>query len=85
MNIQNRPAYTYLFGFRKTIPPLAAVGSLLAWLLGWQALAAGLFCVSIGELLESSYYINVLRWAEQRGHRPAGSSLPCTSSSRPTA
>jgi hypothetical protein len=85
MHNQAELAYAYLWGFRRTIPPLAAIGSLIAWLFGWQGLAAALLCVSIGELLETSYYINVLRWAERANHRPAGSSLPCTSSWRPTA
>jgi hypothetical protein len=64
MNPHTQIAYAYLYGFRRTIPPLAAIGSIVAWLLGWEALAAGLVCVAIGELLESSYYINVLRWAD---------------------
>ena len=85
MNAHNRVAYAYLYGFRRTIPPLAAIGGLLAWLLGWQALAAGLFCIAIGELLETSYYINVLRWAERTSRRSTGSSLQCTSSLKPTA
>ena len=80
-----RFAYTYLYGFRRTVPPLAAIGSLMAWLFGWQTLAGGLLCVSIGELLESSYYINVLRWAERTNRRTAGSSISCTSSWKPTA
>jgi hypothetical protein len=85
MHNQDGLAYTYLYGFRRSVPPLAAFGSLIAWLIGWQGLAAGLLCVSIGELLETSYYINVLRWAERANRRPAGSSISCMSSWRPTA
>ena len=85
MDAHNGLAYTNLYGFRRTIPPLAAIGSLIAWLFGWQALAAGLLCIAIGELLETSYYISVLRWAERANHRTAGSSISCTSSWRPNA
>jgi hypothetical protein len=71
MNPQTRSAFAYLSGFRRSIPPL---GSVLAWLTGWPGLAAGLCCIAVGELLETTYYINVLRWAgREQDQRREGS------------
>ena len=89
MNPHTQVAYKYLYGFRKTVPTLAAIGSVVTWLLGWETLAAGLAVVAVGELLESSYYINVLRWAERAASvpsvQPAQRLARCTSSLKPIA
>jgi hypothetical protein len=77
-------AYRYLYGFRRTVPPLAALGGVVAWQADWTALAAGLLCIALGELLETSYYINVLRWAEQARKHSHTDTDPCTSSPKPT-
>ena len=58
-------AFRYLFLFRRVVVSLALVGAVLAWVHQFPALTAALVCVGIGELLESSYYISVLRWRER--------------------
>lgn len=58
-------AFRYLVLFRRIVVSLALVGAVLAWTYQHPALAAALVCVGIGELLESSYYIGVLRWRER--------------------
>ena len=58
-------AFRYLFIFRRVVVGLAVVGAVLAWAYQFPALTATLVCVGIGELLESSYYIGVLRWRER--------------------
>ena len=57
-------AFRYLFLFRRVIVSLTIVGAVLAWAYQFPALTAALVCVGIGELLESSYYIGVLRWRQ---------------------
>jgi hypothetical protein len=67
-------AFVYLYLFRRVVVALALVGAGVGWVgqVPWL-FAAGL-CVGIGELLESSYYIAVLRWGQGRAPipRPAG-------------
>ena len=58
-------AFRYLFIFRRVVVSLALVGAVLAWAYQFPALAAALVCIGIGELLESSYYISVLRWRQR--------------------
>jgi hypothetical protein len=58
-------AFCYLFIFRRVVVSLAALGAVLAWAYDYRALLAACVCVGIGELLESSYYINVLRWRDR--------------------
>ena len=58
-------AFRYLFLFRRVVVSLAVLGAVLAWAYEYRALMAAFVCVGIGELLESSYYINVLRWRER--------------------
>ena len=58
-------AFRYLFIFRRVVVSLAVVGAVLAWAYQLQALTAALVCIGIGELLESSYYISVLRWRQR--------------------
>jgi hypothetical protein len=60
-------AMTYLFAFRRVVVGLCliAAGVGLMHQIGW--LLAVSVCVGIGEFVESSYYIGVLRWGERRG------------------
>ena len=60
-------ALGYLYVFRRVVVGLALVGAGVAW--AWQVpwLLAACVCIGIGELLESSYYIGVLRWGQRRG------------------
>jgi hypothetical protein len=60
-------AYAYLYVFRVVV-----VGTCLVLVpIGWFAHIDWLFnaslCVAIGELIESSYYITVLRWGQRTG------------------
>ena len=80
----NQIAFRYLYAFRRTIPPLALVGGGVAWLLDWQALAAGLACISLGELLETSYYLSVLRWSERQRPHTRSPDGPCSAPLRLT-
>jgi hypothetical protein len=63
-------AFVYLFVFRRLVVGLALVGAAVGW--AWQVpwLAAASVCIGSGELLESSYYISVLRWGQRRGLVP---------------
>ena len=52
--------------------PVVVVGScvvlvVVAWLLQIQWLMMASACIAIGEFLESTYYILVLKWAERSG------------------
>jgi len=62
---ETRLAFRYLILFRRVVVSLAAVGAALAWAYQIPALTAALVCVGIGEWLESSYYITVLRWRQR--------------------
>ena len=64
-------AFRYLYVFRRLVVSLALVGAVLAWASQVPALTAALVCVGIGEWLESSYYITVLRWRQAQDRRPA--------------
>ncbi len=62
-------ALAYLCVFRRVVVGLALIGVSVGW--SWQVpglVAAGL-CIGIGELLESTYYIEVLRWGQRHGVR----------------
>jgi hypothetical protein len=63
-------AFAYLYLFRRVVVGLALVGAGVGWAgqVPWL-FAAGL-CIGIGELLESSYYIGVLRWGQGRALIP---------------
>ena len=63
-------AFRYLFIFRRVVVSLALVGAVLAWAYQFPALTAALVCIGIGELLESSYYISVLRWRQRQDPSP---------------
>jgi len=60
-------AFVYLFAFRRVVVGacLVGVGFGVFHQIGW--LTAVSVCVGIGELLESSYYISVMRWGQRRG------------------
>jgi hypothetical protein len=62
-------ALAYLRTFRRVVVPLAASGAGVAWAAGEPWLAAAGVAVAVGELLESSYYLGVLRWGERRAGR----------------
>ena len=57
-------AWTYLFTFRKFVVGMALVAAAFGlltnvlWIVGLAAL------IGTGEWLESSYYLNVMRWGE---------------------
>jgi hypothetical protein len=59
-------ALTYLYTFRRVVVGLCAVAAVLAWAEQAHWVLAAAVCVGIGEWLESSYYIGVLRWGEQQ-------------------
>ena len=62
-------AMVYLYVFRRVVVGLALIGTGLAW--SWQEagfVAAGL-CIGAGEWLESTFYIEVLRWGQRHGAR----------------
>lgn len=60
-------ALGYLYLFRRVVVGLALVGAGLAWAGQVPWLLAACVCIGVGELLESSYYIGVLRWGQRRG------------------
>ena len=63
-------ALVYLFAFRRVVVGLCLVGVGVGWTSQVAWLLAASVCVGLGELLESSYYIGVLRWGQRRGSIP---------------
>jgi hypothetical protein len=63
-------ALVYLFTFRGVVVGACLVAAGLAWIDQVAWLLAASACVGLGELLESSYYIGVLRWGQRRGSLP---------------
>jgi hypothetical protein len=63
-------AMTYLVVFRRVVVGACFVGAAigLAQQIPW--LVAVSVCVGIGEFVESSYYISVMRWGQRRGFAP---------------
>jgi hypothetical protein len=59
-------ALAYLYLFRRVVVGLALVGAGVAWVEQVPWLLAACVCIGVGELLESSYYIAVLRWGQHR-------------------
>jgi hypothetical protein len=60
-------ALAYLYVFRRVVVGLALVGAGAGWY--WQVpglVGAGL-CIAVGELLEATYYIEVMRWGQRHG------------------
>jgi hypothetical protein len=66
-------ALVYLFTFRGVVVGVCLVLAGVAWMDQVAWLLAASACVGLGELLESSYYIGVLRWGERRGSLPSPS------------
>jgi hypothetical protein len=62
----------YLYAFRRIVVGLCCLGVAVGLDSGTDWLAAASTCVGIGELIESSYYINLLTW-----RRSAGRPRPC--------
>lgn len=60
-------AFSYLYLFRRVVVALALVAAIVAFAEGWTALAAAFCTIAVGEWLESSYYLNVLRWRQHQG------------------
>jgi hypothetical protein len=60
-------ALAYLYVFRRVVVGLALVGAGAGWYWQVPGLVAGCLCIGVGELLESTYYIEVLRWGKRRG------------------
>jgi hypothetical protein len=60
-------ALAYLYVFRRVVVGLALVGAGAGWYWQVPGLFAGCLCIGAGELLESTYYIEVLRWGQRRG------------------
>ena len=58
-------ALTYLYVFRVVVVGACVLGAAIGWVMGVQWLLASSICVGIGELIESTYYIVVLRWGLQ--------------------
>ena len=65
-------ALTYLYVFRAVVVGSSLAFAALAWLthIPWL-LMAGL-CIAAGEFVETTYYITVLRWAENTGRLARG-------------
>jgi hypothetical protein len=70
---KNWPAWAllYLVAFRRTLVGLCLAGAGVAWLADVSWLLAASICIGIGELVESSYYIAVLRWGQHSGAIPS--------------
>ncbi len=71
-------ALTYLYVFRRVAVGLALIGLSAGWYWQVPGLVAASVCIGLGELLESTYYIEVLRWGQRHGapwllpQRPSG-------------
>jgi hypothetical protein len=63
-------ALVYLFTFRGVVVGVCLVSAGIAWIDQVAWLLAASACVGLGELLESTYYIGVLRWGQRRGSLP---------------
>ncbi len=60
-------ALAYLYVFRRVVVGLALGGLSAGWYWPVPGLVAASLCIGLGELLESTYYIEVLRWGQRRG------------------
>lgn len=76
-------AFRYLYHFRRIVVGLALLGALAAYVERWPGLLAISLCVGTGELLESSYYLSVLRWRQREAGSAAGS-VGAVGSTQPT-
>ena len=60
-------ALAYLLVFRRIVVGLALVGVGVGWAGQLPGVFGAALCIGIGELLESSYYIEVMRWGRRHG------------------
>ena len=60
-------ALTYLFALRAVVVAGCLLAVAVAWLahIPWLLMAGT--CIAVGEFLECTYYISVLKWAEHTG------------------
>ncbi len=63
-------ALAYLVVFRCLAVGLAVAGFGVAWLGHIPWLLAASVCIGLGELLETSYYIGVVRWGQRSAPQP---------------
>jgi hypothetical protein len=56
-------AFSYLYPFRRIVVVLALLGAGIAWAEQWTGLFAAFVCIGIGELIECSYYLGILKWS----------------------
>jgi len=67
-----RYAFTYLYVFRAVVVSICLTLALIGWFSHVDWLFNASLCIAIGELVESSYYITVMRWGQRTGRLPAG-------------
>lgn len=67
-------AMTYLVVFRRVVVGGCCVGAAIGLSQQVPWLLAVSVCVGIGEFIESSYYISVMRWGQRRGRAPDAAS-----------
>jgi len=60
-------AFTYLYVFRYVVVGLALIGAGAGWYWQVPGLAAAFLCIGVGELVESTFYIEMLRWGQRSG------------------
>ena len=65
-------ALTYLYTFRIVVVSSCVVLAAVGWLADIRWLFSASVCIAIGEFVESTYYIVVLRWAKKSGRLPTG-------------
>ena len=69
-------ALAYLTIFRGIAVLAAATGATIGLTTNTQWLLAVSICVGLGELLETTYYITVMRWGQRRGTLPLSRARP---------
>jgi hypothetical protein len=63
-------AFIYLYTFRIVVVSSCVVLAAVGWLAQIQWLSSACGCIAIGEFVESTYYIVVLKWARKSGRLP---------------
>ncbi|HEY7064722.1 MAG TPA: hypothetical protein VII06_24830 [Chloroflexota bacterium] len=58
-------AMAYLTVFRRVVVGLALVGAGAGWWAQVPGLVGAGLCIAVGEFLESTYYIEVMRWGQR--------------------
>jgi hypothetical protein len=71
MNPWVRVAFTYLYTFRVIAITVCSGAAIVGWTQNIDWLLAAAVCVGIGEVLECSYYITVMRWGSRYLSEPA--------------